>query len=49
MYPKFIDKIAFSKAHKELLIKLYNKEITRSEYNHLVDTLYHPQPKKVVQ
>ncbi|MDA2638519.1 hypothetical protein [Bacillus cereus group sp. BfR-BA-01489] len=49
MYPKFIDKMAFSKAHKELLIKLYNKEITRSEYNHLVDTLYRPQSKKIVQ
>ncbi|WP_181149557.1 MULTISPECIES: hypothetical protein [Bacillus] len=45
MYPKFIDKIAFSKAHKDLLIKLYNKEITRSEYNQLVDAFYRPQQK----
>lgn len=49
MYPKFIDKMAFSKAHKELLIKLYNKEITRSEYNRLIDMFYHPQQKVVVK
>ncbi|MEW4152272.1 hypothetical protein Q0N88_19330 [Bacillus thuringiensis] len=49
MYPKFIDKMAFSKAHKELLIKLYNKEITRSEYNHLVDTFYRPHSQEGVQ
>lgn len=49
MYPKFIDKMAFSKAHKELLIKLYNKEITRIEYNRLVDTLYRPHLQKGVQ
>ncbi|MDF9625758.1 hypothetical protein ACT7C1_22020 [Bacillus paranthracis] len=49
MYPKFIDKMAFSKAHKELLIKLYNKEITRSEYNRLIDTFYHPQQKVIVK
>ncbi|MCU4959836.1 hypothetical protein OB990_27045 [Bacillus cereus] len=40
-----IDKIAFSKAHKELLIKLYNIEISRSEYNQLVDAFYRPQQK----
>lgn len=40
MYPKFIDKIAFSKAHKDLLVQLYFKKITRSEYNHLVNRLY---------
>ncbi|WP_276569948.1 hypothetical protein [Bacillus thuringiensis] len=41
--------MAFSKAHKELLIKLYNKEITRSEYNRLIDTFYHPQQKVFVK
>ncbi len=40
MYPKFIDKIAFSQAHKKLLIQLYNKEISRSEYNQLVEVFY---------
>ncbi|PFT68784.1 hypothetical protein COK81_34470 [Bacillus thuringiensis] len=34
---------------KELLIKLYSKEITRSEYNRLIDTFYHPQQKVVVK
>ncbi|MFB7121836.1 hypothetical protein [Bacillus tropicus] len=38
MYPTFIDKMAFSKAHKELSSKLYNKEITGREYNRLIDT-----------
>ncbi|WP_276318850.1 hypothetical protein [Bacillus thuringiensis] len=41
--------MAFSKAHKELLIKLYNKEITRSEYNRLIDKFYRPQQKVVVK
>ncbi|MEH6889036.1 hypothetical protein V7024_04675 [Bacillus sp. JJ864] len=45
MYPKFFDKIAFSKQHKDLLIQLYNKEITRSEYNHLLNELYEPNLK----
>ncbi|EJR27766.1 hypothetical protein Bmyc01_51010 [Bacillus mycoides] len=49
MYPKFIDKIALSKAHKDLLIKLYNKEISRSEYNRLVDTFYRPQQKETMK
>ncbi|MED1042397.1 MULTISPECIES: hypothetical protein [Bacillus] len=41
--------MAFSKTHKELLIKLYNKEITRSEYNRLIDTFYQTQQKVVVK
>jgi hypothetical protein len=45
MYPKFFNKMAFSKKHKDLLIQLYNKEITRSEYNHLLNVLYEPTPK----
>jgi hypothetical protein len=40
MYPKWIDKMAFSKAHKELLIQLYRKQITRREYDSLVNELY---------
>ncbi|EOP62998.1 hypothetical protein KOY_01739 [Bacillus cereus VDM021] len=40
MYPEVIRKMAFSKEHKDLLLKLYNKEITRREYDHLVQLLY---------
>ncbi|MBO1580195.1 MULTISPECIES: hypothetical protein [Bacillus] len=40
MYPEVIRKMAFSKEHKDLLLKLYNKEITRREYDHLVQSLY---------
>jgi len=40
MYPKWIDKMAFLKAHKELLIQLYRKQITRREYDSLVNELY---------
>lgn len=42
MYPEVIRKMAFSKEHKDLLLKLYNKEITRSEYDNLVQSLYRP-------
>lgn len=42
MYPEVIRKMAFSKEHKDLLLKLYNKEITRREYDHLVQLLYRP-------
>ncbi|EOO57817.1 hypothetical protein IKE_06270 [Bacillus cereus VD196] len=45
MYPKFFDKMAFSKEHKDLLIQLYNKEITRNEYNRVLNTLYEEKPK----
>ncbi|MGE6552385.1 hypothetical protein ACQKFK_26390 [Bacillus mycoides] len=41
--------MAFSKAHKELLIKLYNKEITRSEYNRLVDAIYYSEQKGIAK
>lgn len=42
MYPEVIKKMAFSKEHRDLLLKLYNKEITRSEYDRLVESLYRP-------
>ncbi|WP_454016093.1 hypothetical protein [Bacillus sp. Marseille-Q7846] len=47
MYPKFFDKMAFSKEHKDLLIQLYNKEITRNEYNRVlnINNLYETKPK----
>ncbi|AXY11266.1 hypothetical protein COD10_26465 [Bacillus thuringiensis] len=45
MYPKFFDKMAFSKEHKDLLIQLYDKEITRNEYNHALNKLYETKPK----
>ncbi|MGG0043809.1 hypothetical protein [Bacillus tropicus] len=45
MYPKFFDKMAFSKEHKDLLIQLYNKEITRNEYNRVLNNLYETKPK----
>ncbi|AJG79655.1 MULTISPECIES: hypothetical protein [Bacillus cereus group] len=45
MYPKFFDKMAFSKEHKDLLIQLYNKEITRNEYNRVLNNLYDTKPK----
>ncbi|KAA0756050.1 hypothetical protein DN401_12425 [Bacillus sp. BF2-3] len=45
MYPKFFDKMAFSKEHKDLLIQLYNKEITRNEYNRILNNLYETKPK----
>ncbi|MBY7114952.1 hypothetical protein ABEX53_30250 [Bacillus toyonensis] len=44
MYPNFFDKMAFSKEHKDLLIQLYNKEITRNEYNHVLNNLYETKP-----
>ncbi|UOY91093.1 hypothetical protein MUG87_10990 [Ectobacillus sp. JY-23] len=47
MYPEIISKMAFSKAHKDLLLKLYNKEITRREYDRLVQELYEPIPQPV--
>lgn len=45
MYPEVIKKMAFSKEHRDLLLKLYNKEITRSEYDRLVESLYRPSKK----
>ena len=42
MYPEVIKKMAFSKEHRDLLLKLYNKEITRREYDRLVQSLYKP-------
>jgi hypothetical protein len=47
MYPEVINKMAFSKEHKDLLLKLYNKEITRREYDRLVQALLHPAPDAV--
>lgn len=44
MYPKFFDKIAFSKDHKNLLIQLYDKKITRREYDRTLNKLYLKQP-----
>ncbi|PER32192.1 hypothetical protein COL26_32695 [Bacillus thuringiensis] len=44
MYPKFFDKMAFSKEHKDLLIQLYNKKITRNEYNLVLNNLYETKP-----
>ncbi|MEK4503687.1 MULTISPECIES: hypothetical protein [Bacillus] len=49
MYPKWIDKIAFSKAHQELLIQLYRKKITRREYDALVNQLYVLEPKGIAK
>lgn len=37
--------MAFSKEHKDLLIQLYDKEITRNEYNHALNKLYETKPK----
>ncbi len=48
MYPEVINKMAFSKEHKDLLLKLYNKEITRKEYDYLVKGLYRPSKEPVV-
>ena len=42
MYPEVIKKMAFSREHRDLLLKLYNKEITRREYDRLVESLYRP-------
>lgn len=42
MYPDVIRKMGFSKEHKDLLLRLYNKEITRREYDRLVQGLYRP-------
>ncbi|MFK4333113.1 hypothetical protein ABH955_003771 [Bacillus sp. RC240] len=42
MYPEVIKKMAFSRGHRDLLLKLYNKEITRREYDRLVESLYRP-------
>lgn len=47
MYPEVIKKMAFSKEHKDLLLKLYNKEITRREYDRLVQALYRPAKESV--
>ncbi|MBG0968023.1 hypothetical protein [Bacillus sp. SRB3LM] len=49
MYPKWIDKMAFSKAHKELLVQLYMKLITRCEYDKLVNDLYNPTQKIIAR
>lgn len=49
MYPKWIDKIAFSKAHKELLVPLYMKQITRCEYDKLVNDLYNSTQKIIAR
>ncbi|EJQ99083.1 hypothetical protein II5_05825 [Bacillus cereus MSX-A1] len=46
MYPKLFDKMAFSKEHKDLLIQLYNKEITRNEYNRVLNNLYETKETK---
>lgn len=40
MYTDLINKMAFSKEHKDLLLSLYNKQITRREYDQLVQNLY---------
>ncbi|MFD3446560.1 hypothetical protein ACFDTO_18350 [Microbacteriaceae bacterium 4G12] len=48
MYPEVINKMGFSKEHKDLLLRLYNKEITRREYDHLVQALYRPSQEAVV-
>lgn len=39
--------MAFSKEHKDLLIQLYNKEITRNEYNRVLNNLYEETKHKV--
>jgi hypothetical protein len=49
MSSKWIDRIAFSKAHKELLIQLYRKQIIRSEYDVLVNQLYVLEPKGIAK
>ncbi|WP_232733605.1 hypothetical protein [Bacillus cereus] len=49
MYSKWIDKIAFSKVHKELLIQLYSKQITRREYDSLVNQIYVLEAKKIAK
>lgn len=49
MYPKWIDKMAFSKAHQELLIQLYRKQITRREYDSMVNELYVLDTKGIVK
>ncbi|MBJ8113604.1 hypothetical protein JDS99_29135 [Bacillus cereus group sp. N6] len=49
MYPKWIDKMAFSKTHKELLIQLYRKQITRREYDSLVNQLYVLDTKEIAK
>lgn len=36
--------MAFSKEHKDLLIQLYNKKITRNEYNRVLNNLYETKP-----
>ncbi|OQR53557.1 hypothetical protein CDB3_29050 [Bacillus sp. CDB3] len=47
IYPRWIDKMAFSKAHKELLVRLYGKQITRREYDSLVNQLYVSETKGI--
>ncbi|MDA2639067.1 MULTISPECIES: hypothetical protein [Bacillus] len=49
MYPKWIDKMAFSNAHKALLIQLYGKKITRREYDALVNQLYVLETKGIAK
>ncbi|MCQ6530428.1 hypothetical protein [Bacillus mycoides] len=49
MYPKWIDKMAFSKVHKELLVQLYLKQITRCEYDNLVNDLYDSDQKVIAR
>ncbi|MBO9129965.1 hypothetical protein [Bacillus sp. 165] len=46
MYLDTINKMAFSQEHKDLLLKLYNKEISRREYDRLVEALFHPVRKE---
>ncbi|EEM44754.1 hypothetical protein bthur0005_54240 [Bacillus thuringiensis serovar pakistani str. T13001] len=41
--------MAFSKAHKELLIQLYSKQITRREYDSMVNELYVLDTKGIVK
>ncbi|MGN4817030.1 hypothetical protein ACTFRO_27230 [Bacillus cereus group sp. MYBK163-2] len=45
MYPKFFDKMGFPKEYKDLLIQLYNKEVTRNEYNCVLNNLYDTKTK----
>ncbi|MGU3443426.1 hypothetical protein ACLBXI_26700 [Bacillus cereus] len=45
MYLEFSDKMDFLKEHKDLLIQLYNKDITRNEYNRVLNNLYETKPK----
>ncbi|EEK52953.1 hypothetical protein bcere0004_57750 [Bacillus cereus BGSC 6E1] len=37
--------MGFPKEYKDLLIQLYNKEVTRNEYNCVLNNLYDTKPK----